>query len=98
MIFDEGVLGVPLGYSSGNSLSDTSIYVNQTFASLGVTPGTYAWTWGPGPFRNFTLQIGLAAAAVPEPSSILLLALPLGMLLAARHRRWLVATIVEPSR
>lgn len=87
MIFDEADLAVPQGYNSGASLSDMSIYNNQTFASLGVVPGTYQWAWGPGPFRNFTLQIGLAAAAVPEPASILLLGLPLGMLLAARHRR-----------
>ena len=66
-------LAVPVGYLSGNPLSDTSIYVNATFASLGVTPGTYEWTWGSGANQNFTLQIG-PAAAVPEPPSLLLLA------------------------
>ena len=34
------LLFVPLGYISGTSLSDSSIYNNATFASLGVTPGT----------------------------------------------------------
>jgi hypothetical protein len=86
-IFEEADLAVPLGYSSGSALSDTSIYNNQSFASLGVKPGTYQWVWGSGgPFRSFTLQIAAAAAAVPEPADILLLALPLGMLLAARYR------------
>ena len=29
---------------------------NATFASLGVTPGTYVWTWGTGlANQNFTL-------------------------------------------
>src|SRR5689334_21462138 len=42
-------LGVPKGYVSGTPLSDSSTYDNQSFASLGVTPGTYAWTWGSGP-------------------------------------------------
>jgi hypothetical protein len=66
-------------------LADTSIWNNQTFDSLGVTPGTYEWTWGTGMNQNFTLQIG-PAAAVPEPSSVLLLA---GALvgLVMRHRR-----------
>ena len=44
---------------------------NQTFASLGVTPGTYEWTWGTGPNQNFTVNI--VAAAVSEPASVLLL-------------------------
>jgi hypothetical protein len=39
---------VPLDYSSDTSLSDTAIYENATFASLGLTPGTYTWTWGGG--------------------------------------------------
>jgi hypothetical protein len=59
---------VPLGYHSGDPLSGTSTYSGQTFASLGVTPGTYEWTWGSGAHADsFTLQIG--PAAVPEPST-----------------------------
>jgi hypothetical protein len=60
-------LFVPRGYVSDNSLSDTSIYENQTFSTLGVTPGTYEWTWGVGADQNFTVQ------AVPEPSVSVLL-------------------------
>jgi hypothetical protein len=63
----DGDLLVPAGYTSGN-LSDMSTYDNQTFASLGVTPGTYEYTWGTGANQNFTLQIG-PTAAVPEPST-----------------------------
>jgi len=55
-------LGVPEDYVSGNALSDTSTYNNATFSTLGVTPGTYEWTWGTGANQNFTLQIGPAAA------------------------------------
>jgi hypothetical protein len=51
-------LVVPSGYLSG-TLSDTSTYGGQTFSSLGVTPGTYEWTWGTGANQNFTLQIGV---------------------------------------
>jgi hypothetical protein len=63
-------LFVPSGYLSGNPLSDTSTYSNATLASVGVTPGTYIWTWGTGIHADsFTLQI------VPEPSTSALLGL-----------------------
>jgi hypothetical protein len=36
---------------------------NQTFSSLGATPGTYEWTWGSGANQSFTFDI----EAVPVP-------------------------------
>jgi|SRR6266403_3281088 len=64
----DGELFVPEGYVSGTSLSATSMYSNATFASLGITPGTYTWTWGTGVHADsFTLQIG--AAGVPDGGS-----------------------------
>ncbi len=62
----DGELWVPAGYASGTVLSDTATYDNQTFASLGATPGTYKWTWGTEANQNFTLVIG---TVVPEPST-----------------------------
>ncbi len=59
---------MPQGYASDSPLSDTATYDNQTFSSLGATPGTYEWTWGAGPNQNFTLVI-VTAGAVPEPST-----------------------------
>jgi len=50
-------LNVPTGYVSGSALSDMAIYSGATFATLGVTPGTYVWTWGTAANQNFTLQI-----------------------------------------
>src|SRR5947207_606731 len=53
-----GFLVVPQGYVSGAALSDSMTFNNQTFAAMGVTPGTYVWTWGTGlPNQNFTLVI-----------------------------------------
>ena len=55
-------LYVPQGYVSGAALSDSMTFNNATFASLGVTPGTYVWTWGNGlPNQNFTLHIGVGS-------------------------------------
>ena len=52
-----GILIVPQGYVSGAALSDSMTFNNATFASLGVTPGTYVWTWGTGlANQNFTLH------------------------------------------
>jgi hypothetical protein len=58
-----GFLAVPLGYGSGTALSDSMTFNNATFASLGLMPATYVWSWGTGlPNQNFTLVIG----AVPD--------------------------------
>jgi len=81
-------LFVPHDYTSGGPLTGTATWIDATFVSLGVTPGTYVTTWGSGANADsFTIQIG--PAAVPEPSSLALLALPLGLvlLLATQHRR-----------
>ena len=44
---------------------------NATLASLGVTPGTYVWTWGTGlANQNFTLQIrSVGVPRVPDGGS-----------------------------
>jgi hypothetical protein len=79
-------LEVPQGYISGTALSDSATYSGATFASLGVTPGTYEWTWGTGADQNFTLKIG--TATVPDHGSALgLLFLSLLALLGATSLR-----------
>ena len=79
-------LVVPQGYISGAPLSDSMIFNNATFASLGVTPGTYEWTWGTGlPNQNFTLVIG--GAGVPDGgSTVSLLGFALVGLAALRRK------------
>ena len=79
------VVTVPEGYVSGSALFESTTWNNQTFGSLGVTPGTYVWTWGSGASADsFTLN---AVAGVPEPSSFLLFASGLAALLLVRMGR-----------
>jgi hypothetical protein len=79
---------VPQGYVSEDPLSSTSIYDNATFASLGVTPGTYVWTWGSGPTEDsLTLDVTEHAPALPEPGSVALLAAGLAGLGLKRWRK-----------
>jgi len=78
-------LCVPLGYLFGAPLSDSMTFNNATFASLGVTPGTYVWSRGTGANQNFTLEI---PAAVPESgSSFGLLLLSFAVLFGASRSR-----------
>lgn len=59
---------LPGNYSSNDPLSSSATWNNATFNSLGVTPGTYEWTWGTGTGNeNFTLII--EAAGVPDSGS-----------------------------
>ena len=37
---------VPLGYVSGTPVDGTSTWTGHTFATLGLIPGTYVFTWG----------------------------------------------------
>jgi hypothetical protein len=80
----DGFLGVPLAYVSGNALSNSMEFAGETFASIGLTPGTYTWTWGAGiNADSLTVQIG----PVPEPASVLVVGVGLLGLAAVRHRR-----------
>ncbi|HEX5488690.1 MAG TPA: hypothetical protein VFX04_06050 [Rhodanobacteraceae bacterium] len=60
-----GNIYVPSGYVFGTALAGSAAWNNASFASLGVTPGTYKWTWGSGAEQSFTLRI-----AVSEPAAL----------------------------
>lgn len=62
-------LFVPYGYQTDTVLSSTAIWDNASFASLGLTPGIYVWTWGTGADQSFMLNIG-NAVGVPEPAAL----------------------------
>ena len=63
-----GNIDVPQGYVSDTPLSDSMTFNHATLHSLGLTRGTYVWTWGTGlANQNFTLIIG--RAGVPDGGS-----------------------------
>ncbi len=77
-------LTLPVGYVTGTELTAADTYNDQSLLTLGLTPGTYTWTWGTGSHADFfTVQI------VPEPSSLTMAAIAAGLLggLAVYRRR-----------
>ncbi len=67
---DSSALVVPAGYTSNDPLNGVMSFFGATFASLGMTPGTYTWTWGSGANEDsLTLQIG-PEAVVPTPFTL----------------------------
>jgi len=64
------LLALPVGYTSGDAIAGTMSFANASYTSLGVTPGSYVWSWGEGASADsFTLNI----TAVPEPATLALL-------------------------
>jgi hypothetical protein len=83
-------IGVPVGYTSGTTISGTSTFSGETIGMLGLTPGTYTYTWdGGGTDHTLQVQIG-TAAVVHEPSTAILAVSGAAAFLAygwSRHRR-----------
>ena len=72
--FNGTSLIVPAGYVSGTALSGTSDIYGLTLAQLGLTEGTYVYSWG-GASAAETLTLNISTtSAVPEPSSFAALA------------------------
>lgn len=81
-------VAVPAGYVSGTTLSDTMTFDNATFASLGLTPGTYVFSWNPVADPTFTVQVGVAATPLPAALPLFTTALAgLGLLGWRRKRK-----------
>jgi hypothetical protein len=74
-VVEPNTLVVPGGYSSGFLLSaSTSTYSGQSYASLGMTPGSYVWSFPSA--ETITLNI----TPVPIPAAAWLFASAVGLL------------------
>jgi hypothetical protein len=81
-------LQTPDDYVSGSALSDTLTFDNTTISGLGLTPGTYTYTWGGGPDADsYTVDIEASASTVPEPGSLALFGSALALLAVRRRGR-----------
>ncbi len=73
-------LVVPDRYVSGQPLSGTGLFAGETFASLGMTPGVYTWSWGAGVNADrLTLSV-----VVPEPVGAAALVVSSALMLGRR--------------
>lgn len=83
--FVSGGILVPVNYVSGAAMGpDSATWNNTTFAGLGLTPGTYLYSWGSGASAD-TLTVNIPSAA-PEPGSMAFIAMG-GSCLALLRRR-----------
>jgi hypothetical protein len=65
-----GELFIPGGYDGG-TFTVNSTWDGTTISDLGLTPGTYTWTWGSETDADsLEVIIPATAASVPEPSSL----------------------------
>ncbi len=71
---------VPVGYVSGSAISGTATFLNQTFATLGLTAGQYAYRSNAD---SVTVNIG---GAVPEPATWAMMLLGFGGIGMAMRR------------
>lgn len=71
----DGRLFVPGGYASGDSFTVSSIWESTTINDLGLTPGTYTWTWGSEAQGTADSLTVVVPSSVPEPASLALLSI-----------------------
>ena len=84
-------LGTPVafvqsGYISGSAIASTLTFANSTFASLGLTQGTYAYT-SRSDSITVTIGQGAVSGAVPEPAAWAMMIGGFGLIGGTMRRR-----------
>lgn len=79
-------IATPESYVSGTALNNTTTWNNATFASLGLTVGTYTYNYGPAADQFVIVEVG-TGTAVPEPASWALVLGGLGYVTLGRRRQ-----------
>jgi hypothetical protein len=67
------LIGLPSGYVSDSAISG-SMNFNGTLASLGLTSGTYTFSWGVGGAGR-TVTLNISSTPIPEPATMGVLAI-----------------------
>jgi hypothetical protein len=75
---------VPHGYVSGAPISSSALFANQSLVSMGLTPGTYVFSW---PSDLISIEIGGVGSAAPEPELWAMMIMGLGGAGAMLRRR-----------
>lgn len=88
-------IAVPVGYVSGNPLSGTATFDNQTLQSLGVTEGTYVYTWGTGAHAD---SLTINVTSIPEPTTLGLIGLGGLVVIWWKKQRFVKARRLPPAR
>lgn len=78
-------LYVPRGYVSGSPINATSTWNGDSLASLGLTPGSYVFSYGTDSI-TYVVAGAATATAVPSFSALAALLLAFGLILIARRR------------
>ncbi len=77
-------LYLPHGYVSGSAISASSTFSGKSIASLGITPGSYTYSWGSG--ANID-HVTISVVAVPEIPETLAVAGGMCLITAWLNRR-----------
>ncbi len=82
------LLFLPQAYASGEALSSRATFVNESFATLGLTTGTFESKVGTGDTVTFYVGVAPPMAVIPLPATLPLALVGFGALglLRKRHR------------
>jgi hypothetical protein len=78
-------INIGFGYTSGSVFTSSATFSTTTISGLGLTPGTYTYTWGSGADADDVKVI--IPSAVPEPGSLSLFGVGALAMLGVRHWR-----------